>query len=206
VKLARFSKMKFDEAYWSDKYKQQNLGWDAGSVTTPIKEYIDQLTDKRIRILVPGCGNGHEVEYLHNKEFDNVKVIDISAEPFNTLIPKCPNWPDESFIIGDFFNHYGAYDLIIEQTFFCSLNPNMRQAYANKMYELLAPQGKLAGVLFNISLGIDNPPFGGTRDEYIEYFRDGYSINVFDKCYNSISPRAGAELFINLQKQDNLNH
>ena len=32
--------------YWSQRYKDAQTGWDIGSPSTPIKEYIDQLTDK----------------------------------------------------------------------------------------------------------------------------------------------------------------
>ena len=198
--------MQFDEEYWSIRYKQQRMGWDVGKVTTPIKEYIDQLEDKTLRILVPGCGSGYEVKYLYDKGFEHVKVIDLSPEPFKTLIPHCPNWEKEAFIIGDFFDHEGDYDLILEQTFFCSLIPGLRQAYADKMLKLLAPHGKLVGVLFNVNLGIDNPPFGGNKEEYLDFFKQGYKKVVFDNCYNSIPPRAGAELFIILSKMSKLSH
>jgi len=198
--------MQFDEEYWSTRYKQQRMGWDVGEITTPIKEYIDQLEDKTISILVPGCGSGYEVKYLYDQGFVNVKVIDISPEPFKTLIPQCPNWEKEAFIIGDFFDHEGAYDLILEQTFFSSLPPGLRQAYADKMQELLVPAGKLVGVLFNVSLGIDNPPFGGNKAEYEGFFEQGFNADVFDECYNSIPPRAGAELFINLHKRSGLSY
>jgi SAM-dependent methyltransferase len=195
-----FRHMKFDEAYWSGKYRQQLMGWDTGSITTPIKEYLDQIKDKNLRILVPGCGNGHEVQYLHDNEFNNVTVVDISDEPFTGLINKCMNWHEDSFIVNDFFNIIGQYDLIIEQTFFCALDPQIRQNYASKMHDLLAPDGKLVGVLFNVPFAGDNPPFGGTKEEYVEYFRDKFEFKVFEDCYNSIKPRIGEELFINLIK------
>jgi SAM-dependent methyltransferase len=192
--------MDFDESYWTGLYKKDRIGWDAGSITTPIKEYIDQLGDKNIRILVPGCGNGHEVKYLYDKGFTNVTVLDLSSEPFENLAPQCPDWSADSFVVGDFFDHGGTYDLIIEQTFFCALNPSLRQAYANKMHELLAEEGKLVGVLYGIPLGIDDPPFGGAKEEYVGFFEDQFKFDVFDNCYNSIKPRAGNELFINLKK------
>ncbi|RLD20577.1 MAG: SAM-dependent methyltransferase [Bacteroidetes bacterium] len=196
--------MKFDEAYWSGKYRQQLMGWDTGSITTPLKEYIDQLADKNIRILVPGCGNGHEVKYLHDQGFNNVVVVDISSEPYKELRGKCSNWGEESFVVDDFFNINGQYDLIVEQTFFCALNPKLRQNYSDKMHDLLAPNGKLVGVLFKVFFAGDNPPFGGNRDEYVEYFEDKFKFNVFDDCYNSIKPRIGEELFINLIKAENI--
>lgn len=197
--------MKFDEAYWSGKYRQQLMGWDTGSITTPIKEYIDQLVDKDLQVLVPGCGNGHEVQYLHDNGFNNVTVVDISAEPFTGLKCKCTNWPEDSFIVDDFFNIIGQYDLIVEQTFFCALDPKMRQNYASKIHGLLAPDGKLVGVLFKVFFSGNNPPFGGNKEEYAEYFQDKFEFKVFEDCHNSIKPRIGEELFINLKKVGGVN-
>ena len=55
------------------------------SNSTPIKEYIDQLSDKSMRILIPGCGYGHEAVYLIQKGFSNVHVLDFSPEPLAEL-------------------------------------------------------------------------------------------------------------------------
>ena len=50
--------------YWINRYKEERTGWDIGYPSTPLKEYIDQLQDKNLRILIPGAGNGYEAEYL----------------------------------------------------------------------------------------------------------------------------------------------
>jgi thiopurine S-methyltransferase len=68
------------------------------------------------------------------------------------------------------------------------------------MNELLNPGGKLVGLLFNDKLNTDKPPFGGTEEEYLNYFEKYFKIKTFEPCYNSIKPRAGRELFINLEK------
>ena len=36
--------------YWEERYQKGETGWDAGQITTPIKEYIDQLTNKNLKI------------------------------------------------------------------------------------------------------------------------------------------------------------
>lgn len=56
--------MDLDEFYWNTRYQTNDIGWDIGSVSPPIKAYIDQLTNKQLRILIPGCGNTYEAEYL----------------------------------------------------------------------------------------------------------------------------------------------
>ena len=68
--------MDFDSKYWDDRYLENNLGWDIGYISTPLKEYFDQLKIKSINILIPGAGNAYEAEYLWEKGFSNVFIID----------------------------------------------------------------------------------------------------------------------------------
>ena len=39
-----------DADYWRDRYTDGSDSWDVGSITTPLKEYFLQLTDKSLRI------------------------------------------------------------------------------------------------------------------------------------------------------------
>lgn len=190
-----------DKNFWSTRYTENEIGWDFGTITTPQKEYIDQLKDKSISILIPGAGNSHEAEYLFRNGFKNVTVVDITEEPLHNIQNRIPEFPKEQLICEDFFQHNGNYDLILEQTFFCALHPSLRKSYAEKMNELLNPNGKLVGVLFNDKMNDDKPPFGGNTDEYRNYFSPFFNLNVFEPCYNSIEPRSGRELFIVLSKK-----
>lgn len=187
-----------DEHYWTDKYEQGNTGWDIGYVSTPIKEYIDNLTDRSIEILIPGAGNAYEAEYLWNEGFKNVTIIDLSEKPLKAFNQRIPAFPKKQLIQGDFFAHDTKYDLIIEQTFFCALDPSLRERYLEKMSTLLKPQGKLVGLLFNIPLFKDHPPFGGNKSEYLPLFSQYLHINKMEESYNSIPARSGNELWIDL--------
>ena len=190
-----------DGNYWSNRYDAGTSVWDLGEVSPPLKNYIDQLTDKNIRILIPGCGNTYEADYLLKKGFINITVIDIAPTLVLQLKEKFKDNPHIKIILGDFFEHKGAYDLILEQTFFCALNPALRKDYVTKMNELLALNGKLVGVLFNRQFEEQGPPFGGTKNEYEPMFAKYFVFKTFDSCYNSFSKRKDAELFINLVKK-----
>ena len=193
--------MKHKKEYWDSKWEAQQTGWDIGYISTPIKEYIDQLTNKDLNIMIPGAGNSYEGEYLFKQGFENVSILDLSKVPFNNLKKRCPDFPDKSLIIGDFFEHQGNYDLIIEQTFFSSFQPKFRPQYANKVYELLKPGGKLVGVLFQVELYHDHPPYGGSKQEYLELFDPLFKIQLMETANNSIKPRMGSEVFMILEKQ-----
>ncbi|MDG1658802.1 MAG: SAM-dependent methyltransferase [Crocinitomicaceae bacterium] len=193
------SSKKLTQEYWNIRYLEGATGWDMGKVSPPIKGYVDQLEDKTILILIPGAGNSHEVEYLHRQGFTNVHLLDYAETPMKLFCDRNPDFPKKHVHIEDLFAHEGRYDLILEQTLFCAINPILRQKYADKVSGLLAENGKLVGVLFGCKFE-EGPPFGGTRDEYLSYFSSLFRGIEMNPCYNSIEPRSGKELFINLEK------
>ena len=190
-----------NENYWSSRYKNNDVAWDMGEVSLPLKEYFDQLTDKSISILIPGCGNAYEAEYLLQQGFKNITLIDISPLPVDKLKKQFSAFLNKEIhiICGDFFTLNQTFDLIVEQTFFCAIYPSLRTDYANKMHELLNANGKLTGVFFNRTFDA-GPPFSGSRTEYNLLFKNKFQIRTMDECFNSINPRKGSELFVILQK------
>lgn len=194
-----------DKLFWDNKYKAGETGWDAGSITTPLKEFFDTLEDKSREILIPGAGNAYEAEYLHSLGFRNVYVADISERPLENFRDRVPDFPKEHLLREDFFALEGSFDLIVEQTFFCALDPASRGDYARQMARLLREGGALVGLLFDLPLNDDKPPYGGNKEDYIPYFRPYFTFRKFEKAYNSIPPRAGNELFIHLIKKQTEN-
>lgn len=192
--------MKLDQDFWSDKYQSNQLGWDLGGVSPPLKAYIDQIENKDISILIPGAGNAYEAAYLLQEGFTNVSVLDIAKEPLKNLKKRAPDFPDHQMFQEDFFEHEGTYDLILEQTFFCALDPSLRVNYIDKMKSLLKMNGKLVGLLFDFRLDDLGPPFGGSEDAYTIDFKKRFQLNTIAPCYNSIKPRQGKELFIIFEK------
>jgi SAM-dependent methyltransferase len=148
------------KSYWDAKYTENSANWDLGSVSAPIKEYINQINDKSLKILIPGAGNAYEAEYLFLNGFKNVYVLDISSIAINSFKQRFPDFPDKQLLNQDYFSHNDTYDLIIEQTFFCAINPADRLKYVKKTHSLLKENGKLVGLLFNHEFEHEGPPFG----------------------------------------------
>ena len=184
-----------NEQYWNSQYLNSTTGWDMKQVSPPLKAYIDQLTNKNLKILIPGCGNSYEAEYLLNQGFTNITLIDIAPALVESLQKKFATNPSIRVLLGNFFELEGSYDLILEQTFFCALDPALRPAYVSKMYELLKPNGTLAGLLFNRKFE-GGPPFGGSEAEYRELFSKQFQIKTLEPCYNSFIKRADTEVFM----------
>ncbi|PIB29194.1 SAM-dependent methyltransferase [Maribacter sp. 4U21] len=191
--------MENQEKYWTARYHNQSTGWDIGHPSSPLKAYIDQLRDKSISVLIPGAGNAYEAEYLWQNGFRNIYVMDISQIPLTSFQQRIPDFPKEQLLQEDFFEHKGLYDLILEQTFFCSFVPTdeNRLGYAKQMANLLKSNGKLVGVWFNFPLtgDMEKRPFGGDKALYLSFFRPYLKSLTFEICHNSIPPRQGKELF-----------
>lgn len=193
--------MKLNSDYWENRYKTNEISWDAGTITTPLKEYIDQIEDKSIKILIPGAGNSYEFEYLINNGFQNVYVLDFAQSPLDNIKERVSNCNENQLIKSDFFEHDATYDLILEQTFFCAIDPSLREKYVAKMKSLLNSNGKIAGLLFQFPLTQVGPPFGGSKSEYLALFENDFEVKTLETAYNSIKPRQGNELFFIFTKK-----
>lgn len=192
-----------DANYWNSRYLKGQAGWDLGEISTPLKIYIDQLEQKNLKILIPGAGNAHEAIYLLENGFTNVTVIDFAEEAIQKLSLKLQRINPSNFhlIQDDFFHHVGKYDLILEQTFFCAIQPERRTDYVNHTHQLLAAKGKIAGLLFNTNFPFEGPPFGGSKEEYQKLFIAKFEIKMMVSAYNSVMKRQDSELFIKLIKK-----
>lgn len=188
--------------FWDKLWQQKQTGWDLKAASPALTAYFDNFTCKNKSILIPGCGNAYEAEYLLQQGFKNITIIDISATLVQTLLSKYEKYSGKelTIICGDFFKLTGQYDYIVEQTFFCALEKNRRQSYIQQMYSLLKPNGILVGLLFDKEFE-NNPPFGGNKNEYITMFETLFTIEKMETTTLSATPRLGTELFFEVKKQ-----
>ena len=191
------------DAYWDNRYVNHQTGWDIGFPSGPMKRIIDVLPNKQARILIPGCGNAYEADYLLAKGFNDITLIDIAPTLTAQLKEKFKGLSGIQIITGDFFEGKYSYDCILEQTFFCALPPAWRLRYVARMHRLLGAEGILCGVLFNKAFE-GGPPYGGDVAEYRALFEPLFHIEVFRDCIDSIAPRAGNEMEIRLRKRAEL--
>lgn len=191
--------MNLDAAYWENRYQDNKTGWDIGVVSPAIKNWLDKQENKAMQILVPGAGNAHEVEYAHKTGFKNVYLLDFAQTAVANFKERCPSFPETNILCGNFFEIEKTFDVIIEQTFFCALNPELRQDYVKKCNELLNPSGKIIGLMFNFPLTHEGPPFGGDKEHYIDLFATTFKTSI-NPCHTSIKPREGREFWVEFSK------
>lgn len=187
-----------DSQYWQSRYQNDNTPWDIGYASPALIHYAERLPIDS-RILIPGAGRAYEAVYLHRTGYTQVYVCDWAEEAFHHLRRAAPDFPAQQQLITDFFAIDDTFDCLLEQTFFCSLDPAQRPDYARQAHRLLRPGGRLAGVLFAEPFPAEGPPFGGSREEYDQLFTPLFHIHQLALSEHSIKPRAGRELFIELE-------
>ena len=197
----KIEKVKDTAITWDKRYQEKNTGWDLGKISPPLKKIIDELKDLSQKILLPGAGNAYEAEYLYQKGFKNVFVLDIAETPLQNFKNRCPWFPESQLLHQDFFSLETKFDLVLEQTFFCALPPNRRANYASKMAEIIPKAKCLTGVLFDFALTEKGPPFGGSKEEYFSYFNPYFEIEKMERAENSYPDRQGKELVIKLKRK-----
>ena len=188
--------------YWNQRYQEGNIPWNTGTVTPALINYLSDFP-RDTSILIPGVGTSREGITLANMGFTNITFNDYSTHALDKLQTALEEEGFEHvfrYIGGDFFELQGAYDIIMEQTFFCALDPSLRQRMVEKVADLLRPEGIWFGVLFRTEFDRLGPPFGGSEEIYKELFTKIMYIEEMTICQDSIPARDGNELFFICKK------
>lgn len=190
----------YDKYYWDERYSTQQTGWDLGAPSPALVHFFEEVKNKDLRILIPGCGNAYEAKYLLQSGFKDITILDFAPTLVGMLQQNFSSFSEIQVVEADFFRYEGQFDLIVEQTFFCAQQKSQRESYVEKMHELLAPGGKLVGLLFDREFEA-GPPFGGSKEEYLKLFTDtNFEVLHMEKTTLSVEPRMGTELFFEVIK------
>ncbi|MFM2166217.1 MAG: hypothetical protein RIS79_588 [Verrucomicrobiota bacterium] len=145
---------------WDQAYQENFTPWDKGEPSPPLVAFFEchELTG---RVLVPGCGVGHDVAFLVSRGLDAVG-LDIAPTAIERAKARYPELA-ERFVLGDLFELKGEFDAVVEHTCLCALPPAWRERYREAVAGLLKPGGRLIGVFFinpEMDPGETGPPFG----------------------------------------------
>jgi SAM-dependent methyltransferase len=164
---------------WNKAYEEADTPWDKGYGSPPLADFLGTQSVVG-RVLVPGCGTGHDVRLLAGRGAEAVGM-DIApgalrkAESF----PRCGN---ERYVLGDILNaageHCSAYDWLFEHTCLCAIDPGERPAYAEALVRVLKPGAHFLAVFFReVGRGSDEgPPFAISREESDALFADRFEL------------------------------
>ena len=149
------------------------------------------------RVLVPGCGSGHDVRALASNPLAEVVGIDLA--PSSVLAAsRYPRAGGERYIAGNFLdaNSLGPFDWIFEHTCFCAINPTSRPAYARAAAKALRPGGCLLAVFYRNPShgGVDAPPYGCSLPEVDRLFCAWFELVSEEENFETFAGREGREV------------
>lgn len=188
------------DKFWSKIYKETNNqpGWDLNGPTPILKHIIPQLKIPKSRILVVGCGRGHDAFELSQRG-NVVTAVDFSEEAIKEAKRLYPENENLKFIQADVFNmpekYFGYFDIVFEHTLFCAIDPAKRNDLIRVYKSMLADHGHLLGIFFVMDK-MDGPPFGGTEWEYRERLKKHFQLMYWTKWKAETTRAAGIELII----------
>lgn len=151
---------------WQARYAQGKTGWDRGCPNSILEFWLDSKTLLPGRILIPGCGRGHEVLRLAEAGFD-VTALDFAPAAIlhlqQELTQRCLAANVVQTDVLD-YETTGLFDVIYEQTCLCALSPTLWRQYETKLHQWLKPNGQLLA-LFMQSGKRNEPPYSCELDE-----------------------------------------
>lgn len=161
---------------WNQAYQENFTPWDKGQPSPPLVEWVASHNLSG-RVLVPGCGVGHDVAHLVSLGID-AYGLDIAPAAVARAKEHYPQLA-ERFACADLFEFRGQYDVIVEHTCLCALPPEWRAKYRDAVASLLKPGGLLVGVFFinpEMDPGETGPPFGISPDELTALFAPRFQV------------------------------
>jgi SAM-dependent methyltransferase len=131
--------------FWDKRFADGDTPWDRGAANPQLGIWLLVRALKPCRILVPGCGSGHEVAVLAQEGFD-VTALDYSPEAIARTRQRLADENLKATLVEAdalTWQPEKPFDAIYEQTCLCALYPDQWRAYADQLHRWLVPNGKL---------------------------------------------------------------
>ena len=162
---------------WEMRYQAGDSPWDKGRPHPELAAYL-AAHPLSGRVLVPGCGPGHDVRAI---AASGAEVLGIDIAP--SAIERAQRHPVvgiERYELADLFalppTYHAAFDWVWEHTCFCAINPALRTQYAESIAAVLKPGGHFLAMFYlnpDRDPGEGGPPFGVSEAE-LDHLFGGY--------------------------------
>jgi methyl halide transferase len=188
---------------WEAIYRAGDTGWDIGAAAPAFRDLCAQpppwLT--RGRLLVLGCGRGHDAALFAQNGFD-VTAVDFAASAIREgRALYGDRFPTLKFVEADILRMPAefdeTFDAVLEHTCFCAIPPNLRPDYVRAVARLLRPGGILFGLFYRFDTEDgDGPPFCVSREGIEADFKGAFEIISWSTPARSHGQRAGRERLV----------
>ena len=158
---------------WNQRYLDGKTGWDRRGSSPSLDYFLRQTNLKTGHVLVPGCGNGHEVVALAKKGF-TVTAIDFASTPLDRLQQRLQAEQLQADLRqGDVLTVELEFqvDAIYEQTCLCALHPTLWNSYEEKLFHWLKQGGQLWAAFMQSQQSL-KPPYHCDMEQMKTLFAD----------------------------------
>lgn len=185
--------------FWDQRFQNGVTPWEVGGVPAALQAFAEQQAAAQ-RVLIPGCGSAHDAAFLDRLGWP-VVALDFSAAAIDLARQNLGAWGGE-LVHDDFFTHQprAVYDLIYERAFLCALPRKLWPGYGQRMAELLAPGGLLAG-FFLFGDELKGPPFPIQRPQLDELLTPYFNLLTEQPVSDSLPVFAGRESWLVWQRR-----
>jgi len=187
-----------DAAFWDNRYATGRDRWDIGQPAPPLVSFAPRLgkaAGRRLACL--GCGRGNDALFFAELgwqvtgfDFSEVALLHAKERAASRGL-KVDFQRRDLFTLGR--DEEGVFDVVVEHTCFCAIDPARRSEYVSVVRGLLKPGGVFLGLFYAI-LPDDGPPFPTSADELRRLFADGFEEEALFVPDNSVAERAGREI------------
>ncbi|MBB5349837.1 SAM-dependent methyltransferase [Haloferula luteola] len=190
--------------HWEACWSEGNTPWDRGAAAPPLIELLDSEWAgflKDARVLVPGCGSGHDVRAL--AEFGAFPVgLDLVPRALE-VAREIPSPGRVQYEAGDFLDASRVgFDGLWEHTCFCAISPDRREDYVRAAARAVRPGGYLYAVFFlNPDHEEEGPPFRSTREEIHQSFSPHFEFLASWIPERAYAGREGREWLVVAQRR-----
>lgn len=183
---------------WNDHYLQNDFPWDLGEPSPIFVKYFENFDGKNQTAIVPGAGRGNDAIFLAQKGF-GVTILDVSEKALEIVQERAEELDLKiNLVCGDVTNYTfeNKFDFWVEHTCFCAIHPTERESYIKTASKNLKPNGTFIGALMSFPLTEEGPPFGGSKEEYLERFEKDFEILKLENNKHFVERRKDREFFI----------
>lgn len=192
---------------WDARYVAGDTPWDKGGAHPALVARLKEIPITG-RVLVPGCGAGHDVRAIAAQGAESVLGLDVSPTALSRArsFPKAGN---ECYQEGDFLAGNAvpavSFDVLFEHTCLCAIPPERRADYVRAAATALRDGGLLLAVFFTNPENPEphSPPFRCDLDEMRLLFSEDFEMLETSTAIPTYSEREGRETLCLLRKKPN---
>lgn len=182
---------------WEAAYQSGDTPWDKGRAHPALLGWLARHPVAG-RVLVPGCGPGHDVRALAASPLADVLGFDLAPSAV-LAASRYGRAGTERYLAGNFLTGEipGApFDWIFEHTCFCAIDPALRSAYVRAAARALRPGGHLLAIFYrNPGHGSgDAPPYGCPMPEVDRLFAPWFATVCEEQDFATFEGREGREV------------